>query len=172
MRTCLARGRRPIDGALRGVCSRGSDKWLIALHRSQRMPRQDGQKRSSDRLSGNRASIRRVCPNLAVAVVLGAIWFIRQGAFHGTGIETLHDRALDTLRERYTRGEINKEWFEENAAVCKTIPVVSDTSAICLLSDTGRPAKRLDASSPRGERHNGCEHDELRPQHAGTLASG
>jgi putative membrane protein len=50
---------------------------------------------------------------ILVAVVLGVIWFIRQGASRGSGVETTHDRALDTLRERYARGEISHEEFEE-----------------------------------------------------------
>jgi putative membrane protein len=39
-------------------------------------------------------------------VVLGVRWLARQGR------SELPDRALDILRERYARGEINKEEFE------------------------------------------------------------
>jgi putative membrane protein len=38
-------------------------------------------------------------------LVLGIRWLVRQG-------ENRPDRALDILRERYARGEINKEEFE------------------------------------------------------------
>jgi putative membrane protein len=43
---------------------------------------------------------------VVTGVVLGIRWLIRQG--HGER----PDRALDILRERYARGEINKEEFE------------------------------------------------------------
>lgn len=39
-------------------------------------------------------------------VVLGIRWLVRQGR------QEQPDRALDILRERYARGEINKEEFE------------------------------------------------------------
>jgi putative membrane protein len=39
-------------------------------------------------------------------LVLGVRWLARQGR-QGSG-----DRALDILRERYARGEINKEEFD------------------------------------------------------------
>jgi putative membrane protein len=39
-------------------------------------------------------------------VVFGARWLVRQGR------DGQPDRALDILRERYARGEINKEEFE------------------------------------------------------------
>jgi putative membrane protein len=41
-----------------------------------------------------------------VGVVLGIRWLISQG------IETRSDSALEILRQRYARGEINKEEFE------------------------------------------------------------
>jgi putative membrane protein len=40
------------------------------------------------------------------SLVLGIRWLTRQGR------EERPDRALDILRERYARGEINKEEFE------------------------------------------------------------
>jgi putative membrane protein len=39
-------------------------------------------------------------------VVLGIRWLVRQGSAESKG-----DRALDILRERYARGEINREEF-------------------------------------------------------------
>jgi putative membrane protein len=39
-------------------------------------------------------------------VVLGIRWLVRQGSAERKG-----DRALDILRERYARGEINREEF-------------------------------------------------------------
>jgi putative membrane protein len=39
-------------------------------------------------------------------LVLGIRWLVRQGR------DERSDRALDLLRERYARGEINKEEFE------------------------------------------------------------
>lgn len=41
-----------------------------------------------------------------VAVVLGIRWLVNQGK------ETRSDSALEILRQRYARGEINKEEFE------------------------------------------------------------
>jgi len=41
-----------------------------------------------------------------VAVVLGIRWLLGQGK------EARSDSALDILRQRYARGEINKEEFE------------------------------------------------------------
>lgn len=49
---------------------------------------------------------------LLAAVILGLIWFIRQGASRGNEVERTHDQALATLRERYARGEISKEEFD------------------------------------------------------------
>lgn len=49
---------------------------------------------------------------LLAAVLLGIIWFIRQGASRPNGVETTHDQALATLRERYARGDISKEEFD------------------------------------------------------------
>ena len=43
---------------------------------------------------------------LVVALVLGIRWLIRQGS------ESKSDSALGILRQRYARGEINKEEFE------------------------------------------------------------
>lgn len=42
-------------------------------------------------------------------IVLMVRWLVRQG---GDGGERGRDRALEILRERYARGEINKEEFE------------------------------------------------------------
>lgn len=43
---------------------------------------------------------------IVVALVLGVRWLIRQGR------EPRSDSALDILRQRYARGEINKEEYE------------------------------------------------------------
>jgi putative membrane protein len=43
---------------------------------------------------------------IIVAVVLGIRWLIGQGK------ESRSDSALEILRQRYARGEINKEEFE------------------------------------------------------------
>jgi putative membrane protein len=42
---------------------------------------------------------------LIAAVAVGVWWLVRQRA-------PRHDRALETLRERYARGEITREEFE------------------------------------------------------------
>jgi putative membrane protein len=43
---------------------------------------------------------------IIVAVVLGVRWFVGQGK------ESPSDSPLDILRQRYARGEMNKEEFE------------------------------------------------------------
>lgn len=46
-------------------------------------------------------------------VVLLAIWLFRQGRPVETGAGFRGGRALDTLRERYARGEITREEYEQ-----------------------------------------------------------
>lgn len=47
-----------------------------------------------------------------VGVVLLIKWFIDQSA-RGTGHAPASDRALDVLKERYARGEVAKDEFEQ-----------------------------------------------------------
>jgi putative membrane protein len=47
-----------------------------------------------------------------VAIVAGIVWLMRQGTSNGTGGGVRRDRANDILRERYARGEIDREEFE------------------------------------------------------------
>ncbi len=50
-----------------------------------------------------------------ILVIIGGIWMI-QGSVRRrdlTGRGATSDRAIEILRERYARGEINKEEFEE-----------------------------------------------------------
>jgi putative membrane protein len=54
-----------------------------------------------------------IWPLVLVALVIGAIWFVRSPSYGGAGAGRLPRRpsALDILEERYARGEINRDEF-------------------------------------------------------------
>jgi putative membrane protein len=50
---------------------------------------------------------------LIVLVVVAAAWFLGRGAAQGGGRGTSPASALDILKERYARGEIGREEFDQ-----------------------------------------------------------
>jgi putative membrane protein len=48
-----------------------------------------------------------------IGIVLLIVWAVRQFSRDRTGSEGSSDRALDILKERYARGEIDQDEFEE-----------------------------------------------------------
>lgn len=55
---------------------------------------------------------------LIVAIIILAIWFLRQGKIEIPGRKNKED-ALDILKKRYAQGEISKEEFEEKKMLIK-----------------------------------------------------
>ncbi len=49
---------------------------------------------------------------IIVVIVLAVRW-LGSGSSHGTAPATSHNKALDILHERFARGEIDREEFEE-----------------------------------------------------------
>jgi len=55
---------------------------------------------------------------LALAVIILIVWIVTKGISAGQYTTPENDKsALDILKERYARGEINKEEFEEKKHV-------------------------------------------------------
>ena len=52
-----------------------------------------------------------IWPLVLVALVIGAIWFVRSPSYGGAGRLPRRPSALDILEERYARGEINRDEF-------------------------------------------------------------
>ncbi len=52
-----------------------------------------------------------IWPLVLVALVIGAIWFVRSPSYGGAGQLPRRSSALDILEERYARGEINRDEF-------------------------------------------------------------
>ena len=56
-----------------------------------------------------------------IAIILLVIWVVRSLFPHQVG--SGHDRALETLRQRYATGEINAAEYEQARARLEQIPV-------------------------------------------------
>ena len=48
-----------------------------------------------------------------ILIIIGLVLLIKYLWEHGGGAKAEHESALEILRKRYARGEINKEEFEE-----------------------------------------------------------